>query len=384
MKNPFNRIMELYDRLDRSGVTNWPLLAAALSFYTALAAVPILAICFAVARSLGLEEALNNALRDNFAGQEQVLSILTSFAENLIRNFSGSILVFTALGFIFWSVYGILWQLEVNFSKIFGYLSDRQAIHRATDYLTIMLVIPIFLVAAGSSNIFMTFLEGALPAKFQTIAAVQPLSSAAMKVLPFLIWWIVLTWTYAYFSRGIVRWKERLLGGFMAGLIFQLFQTFYIKVIIKVTSYNAIYGTFAAVPLFLIWLYVSWIIVIAGGEATRRFTDFFLTRLPFSRILEPLSFADMKSLAHRTMGLALARFREGPGSKPLGLNEMARLLGAPIPYTGRAVNCLMKCGLLTRVASPDSENGPEFLPSAAPDSITPELIDRKLGELDRF
>ncbi|MDR1036196.1 MAG: YihY family inner membrane protein [Deltaproteobacteria bacterium] len=382
MKNPFTSLMDLYDRLDRGGITGWPLLAAALSFYTALAAVPVLAICFAVARSLGLEEALNNALRNNFAGQEQVLAMLSSFAENLIRNFSGSILVFTALGFIFWSVYGILWQLEVNFSKIFGYLSDRQAIHRATDYLTIMLVIPIFLVAAGSSTIFVTFLEAALPARVQAIVGLQPLASAAMKVLPFLVWWIVLTWTYAYFSRGIVRWRERLLGGFIAGLFFQLFQTFYLKIIFKVTSYNAIYGTFAAVPLFLIWLYVSWIIVIAGGEATRRFTDFFLTRLPLTRILEPLSFAEMTRLAHRTMELALDRFREGPGTKPLGLNEMARLLGEPVPYTGRAVNTLMRCGLLTRVASQESDNGPEFLPSADPDCITPELIDAKLGELD--
>ncbi|MDR1039725.1 MAG: YihY/virulence factor BrkB family protein [Deltaproteobacteria bacterium] len=384
MFNPLTKIMDIYDRLDRSGVTNWPLLAAALSYYTALAAVPVLAICFAVARSLGLEEALNNALRDNFAGQEQVLSILSSFAENLIRNFSGSLLVFTALAFIFWSVYGILWQLEVNFSRIFGYLSDRQAIHRATDYLTIMLVIPIFLVAAGSSNLLVAGLEGALPQRIQTVMKLQPLVAVLMKILPFLVWWLVLTWTYAYFSRGIVRWKERLLGGFLAGLVFQLFQTFYLKAIFAVTSYNAIYGTFAAVPLFLIWLYISWLIVIAGGEATRRFTDFFLTGLPLTRILEPLSFSEMKSLALRTMELTLCRFKEGPGSKPLGLNEMARLLNAPVPYTGRAVNSLMRCGLLASIASPDSDNGPVFLPSADPDCLTPDVVVGKLEELDKF
>jgi membrane protein len=376
--------MDIYDRLDRTGVTDWPLLAAALSYYTAMAAVPVLAICFAVAKSLGLEEALNSALRDNFAGQEQVLHILTSFAENLIRNFSGSLLVFTALAFIFWSIYGILWQLEVNFSKIFGYLSDRQAIHRATDYLTIMLVIPIFLVAAGSSNIFVTGVEGALSSRFQLSLRLEPLASAAIKILPFLVWWLVLSWTYAYFSRGIVRWKERLLGGFLAGLVFQLFQKVYLKVIFAVTSYNAIYGTFAAVPLFLIWLYISWIIVIAGGEITRRFTDWFLTRLPLLKILEPLTLSELKSLARRAMDLTLSRYREGPGAKALGLNEMARLLGAPVPYTGRAVNCLMRCGLLTRVASPDSDNGPEFLPSAAPECITPEVVDGKLELLEKF
>ncbi|MDR2612218.1 MAG: YihY/virulence factor BrkB family protein [Deltaproteobacteria bacterium] len=384
MKNPIDKILEIYDRLDRSGVTNWPLLAAALSFYTALAAVPVLAICFAVARSLGLEEALNSALRDNFAGQEQVLQILTSFAENLIRNFSGSLLVFTALAFIFWSVYGLLWQLEVNFSKIFGYLSDRQAIHRATDYLTIMLVIPIFLMAAGSTNVFVTGIEATVNARLRIGLKLEPLAAAAMKVLPFLVWWLVLTWTYAYFSRGIARWKERLLGGFSAGLVFQLFQKVYLKVIFAVTSYNAIYGTFAAVPLFLIWLYISWLIVIAGGELTRRLTDYFLTGLPLVRILDPMSYARLKELALRAMDLSLERFGAGPGSKPLGLNEMARALNAPVPYTGRAVNCLMRCGLLVRVAAPDSENGPEFLPGAAPECLTPEIIVGRLELLDKF
>jgi membrane protein len=384
LRNPLSKALQIYDRLDRSGVTEWPLLAAALSYYSALAAVPVLAICFAVARSLGLEEALNSALKENFAGQEQVLTILTTFAENLIRNFSGSLLVFTALAFIFWSVYGILWQLEVNFSRIFGFLSDRQAIHRATDYLTIMLVIPIFLVAAGSSNIFVTGLEGRLATRFGNVLTLEPLATGAMKILPFLVWWLVLSWTYAYFSRGIVRWKERLLGGFLAGLAFQLFQGFYIKVIFAVTSYNAIYGTFAAVPLFLIWLYISWLIVIAGGEITRRLTDFFLTRLPLTRILEPMTFGELRDLALRAMALSLERFKEGPGARPLGLNEMARLLAAPVPYTGRAVNALMKCGLLTRVASPDSDNGPEFLPSAAPESLSPDIVAGKLDTLDKF
>ena len=97
MRNPIDAAIDVYDRLDRSGVTNWPLLAAALSFYTALAVVPVLAICFAVAKSMGLEEALNRALMEYFSGQEVMLNTLTEFAQNLISNFSGSLLVFTAL-----------------------------------------------------------------------------------------------------------------------------------------------------------------------------------------------------------------------------------------------------------------------------------------------
>jgi membrane protein len=383
VKNPFEWAYNFYAKLDKSGMTNWPLLAAALSFYTALAVVPILAICFAVARSLGLEDALSKALVENFAGQEAVLNLLQSFAENLIRNFSGSILVFTAMGFIFWSVYGLLWQLEINFSKIFGYLSDRQALHRATDYLTIMLVIPIFLIAAGSTNILIASAENS-SARIFRILEIKPLTSGLITILPVLIWWLVLAWTYAYFSRGIARWKERLIGGFIAGLVFQLFQKFYLKTIIALTSYNAIYGSFAAIPLFMIWLYISWFIVICGGELTRRFTDFFLTRLPLTTILMPLTIFELKKLCLEVMKLIIANYVKETPPKILGLNQMAKMLNTPIPYMGRAINVLQNCNLLSRVASSDNGEGPEFLPSIAPENITDELIINKIESLEQI
>ncbi|MDR2352291.1 MAG: YihY/virulence factor BrkB family protein [Deltaproteobacteria bacterium] len=381
MKNPIDKILEIYNKLDRSGMTNWPLLAAALSFYTALAVVPILAICFALAKSLGFEQALNRALLENFAGQEAILNFLTGFANNLIRNFSGSLLVFTALAFIFWSVYGILWQLEVNFSRIFGYLSDRKAIHRATDYLTIMLVIPFFLIAAGSSNVFIESMDTS--SKLFSVLEIKPLTTIIITVLPVLVWWLVLAWTYAYFSRGVVRWKERLLGGFVAGLAFQLFQKFYLKTIIAITSYNAIYGSFALVPLFMIWLYISWIIVITGGEITRRLSDFFLTRLPLTQILVPLSYGELRRLSIKIMNLIIDNYKHEDNPSPLGIVQLASTLKTPIPHIGRAINCLQKCNLLTRVADPDSENGPCFLPSISPDHMSDEMIGKTFESVDQ-
>ncbi|MDR2339911.1 MAG: YihY/virulence factor BrkB family protein [Deltaproteobacteria bacterium] len=383
MTNPIDKIVEIYNRLDRSGVTNWPLLAAALSFYTALAVVPVLAICFALAKTLGLEAALNRALVENFSGQEAMLNTLTEFAENLISNFSGSLLVFSALAFIFWSVYGLLWQLEINFSKIFGYLSDRQPLHRAADYLTIMLVIPIFLIAAGSSNIFIESIAFS-NSKIALALKLKPLTSILIKVFPVIIWWMVLAWTYAYFSRGIVRWRERAIGGLATGLIFQLFQKFYLKTIISITSYNAVYGSFAIVPFFMVWLYISWIIVIFGGEFTRRLTDFFLTRQPILSILAPLDIADLKKLAVKVMALILESYKETGGARKMGLLTIASKLNEPTPYVGKTLNCLQKCGILTRIATAETDYGPTFLPSVDPELLTKESISQSLESLDQL
>jgi membrane protein len=246
-----------------------------------------------------------------------------------------------------------------------------------------MFVIPIFLLAAGSSNIFITSAETS-SSKLLTFLEFKPLTSGIITLLPVLIWWLVLSWTYSYFSRGIIRWKERLLGGFITGVIFQLFQKFYLKTIIALTSYNAIYGSFAAVPIFMIWLYISWLIVIFGGELTRRFADFFLIRLPITQTLTPLNIAELKNLCVRVMNLVVDTYKNEENKKNLSLNEMAKALKIPIPHMGRAINCLQKCGLLTRIAAPESDDGPEFLPNIAPENFNDNLVIEKVESLDQI
>jgi membrane protein len=378
-----DKIFVLYLRVDKSGLLAWPLLAAALSFYSALAVVPILAICFALAKSLGLEDALKMALSENFSGQDPVLKYLTQFAENLIANFSGTVLVFTALGFIFWSIHGLLWQLEVFFSRVYGYLSQRSPIHRATDYLTIMLVIPIFLVAAGSINLLLASLEG-FEFNDWVRKQLQPLNATLMYVSPFLIWWLVLSWTYAYFSRGIIGWKERLIGGLVTGIVFQLFQKTYLKVIISITSYNAVYGSFALVPLFLLWLYISWLIVICGGELTRRLADFFNSGLPPMSILDPLSIKDLIALSVQAVAIVVANFESEKAQSPTSITGLAKEMKKPIPYVGRAINALQAAGLLTRVAAAEAVDGPSFLPAISPARLTPEKVRLALESLENL
>jgi membrane protein len=379
LKNPFDYLYDVYKRAEESGLTNWPLLAAALSYYSALAVVPVLAICFALARSMGLEEALYSSLKDNFGGQDAILNTLTGFAENLIRNFSGSLLVFSALAVIFWSVYGLLWQLEVNFSKIFGYLSDRTALQRAGDYLTIMMVIPFFLIAAGSINIFIAGLDSTKHV-FLTTIQLKPLYTSAMFIFPVIIWWFILSWTYAYFSRGIIRWPERLIGGFIAGLVFQVFQKFYLSIIISITSYNAIYGSFAVVPLFMVWLYISWLIVIFGGEFTRRLADYFLSGHKINSLLVPLSLGELRDVSIKIMETIVASYEDKENPRPTSVLSLAKALKLPIPHLGRAINSLQNAGLLTRIASHD-DPGPVFLPAHAPDNINHEVICSALDKL---
>ncbi|UQZ88517.1 hypothetical protein C4J81_04575 [Deltaproteobacteria bacterium Smac51] len=370
------QIMEAYDKLEQAGITRWPVQSVAISYYCILGIVPFLALCFAIAKSFGLETALVNAINSYFAtfeGQDEILGQLKNFADNLIANYSGSLMAFVALALIFWSGYRILVLLETVFGKIFGYHPPRRAIHKIMDYFTVMVIMPLILVASGGVNIFLTGLAtSSWPIPFD----INPSGfiSALVIISPYIMWWMVLSWAYAYFSRGLMRWKERLIGGFITGCVFQLFQTFYLKIMFALSSYNAIYGSFAAIPLFMIWLYASWMIVLGGGEVTRRFSDLFTTGRHFSSLVEPATWRNTVGLALKVMHIINRNYQATPQGGNTSFRFLSRETGADMPSLGEVINRLLAVNLISRISATSSDEGPRFIPSRSPDQLTDEYI----------
>jgi membrane protein len=371
-----DKLIEIYDRLEQAGITLWPVQATALSYYCILGVVPFLALCFAIAKSFGLEEALLNAINSYFAtfeGQGAILSQLRTFADNLISNYSGGLMAFVALALIFWSGYRILGLLEMVFGTIFGYHPPRRPLHKAVDYFAVMTIMPLVLVAAGGVNVYLTGLSSAnwhIPLNIN----LSRFTSALVVMSPYLLWWLVMSWTYGYFSRGLARWRERLIGGLIAGVAFQLFQTFYLKIMFAISSYNAIYGSFAAIPLFMIWLYTGWVIVLGGGEVTRRFSDLFATRRYFFSLPEPATWRNTVILALDVMHIVIANYEASPKGDSTSFRALSQKPSSPMPALGQVINRLLAVGLIARVSAGGAGEGPRFIPSRSPGQLNDEFI----------
>ena len=368
--NLSGKVMDVYDKLEQAGITNWPVQAAALSYYCLLGLVPLLALCFTVAKSFGLEAALAEAINRyvEFAApevQDYIFARLKTFADNLISNYSGSVMAFVALGLIFWSGYRLLMLMETVFGEIFGFHPPRRVIHRLLDYFTVLVIMPLLLMAAVTINIFFTGLSHrnwAMPFGLDPTGLI----SFFVIAFPYLMWCLVLSWTYAYFSRGLVHWMECLAGGLITGLIFQLFQTFYLKIMFDLSDYNAIYGSFALVPLLLIGLYISWHMVLGGGELTRRFSDFLTTGRGFFRLIPPATWQGTLELSARVLDEIAANFQAEPLGRPTPFRQLSRSLKTPMPVLGSVVNRLLHAGLILRISGPGSEPGPAFIPAGRP------------------
>ena len=373
MKN-FNlsdKIMDIYDKLEQAGIVKWPVMAAALTYYSLLSLVPLLALCFIVAKSFGLEAALTEAINRyaDFAVPEvrdYVFERLKSFADNLISNYSGSVMAFVALGLIFWAGCRLLMLMETAFGEIFGFHPPRRVMHRLLNYFTVLAIMPLLVMAAVTINIFFTGLtlrNWAMPFGIDPTGLI----SVFVIAFPYFMWCLVLSWAYAYFSRGLVRWLESLAGGLITGLVLQLFQTLYLKIMFDLSDYNAIYGSFALVPLLLIGLYISWHIVLGGGELTRRLSDLLSTGQGFFRLAHPPTWRATLELSARVMELAAANYRAEPVGRPTSFRQLSRSLKAPMPVLGAVINRLLHVGLLLRVSGSDPEPGPAFLPALPPD-----------------
>ncbi len=384
--NLTGRLSEAYDKLEQVGIISWPVQAVALGYYCILGLVPFLALCFAVAKSFGLELALSDAIDRNFTtfdGQEEVLSWVKGFADNLIsnyfnsENYSGIVMVFVALGIIFWSGYRILTLMETVFGNIFGYHPPRRVIHRLMDYFTVMVIVPRGLVAGGAINGFLSSLSNT---SWNVPLGINPsrILSYLVIVSPYILWWLLMSWTYAYFSRGLIRWRERLIGGFVTGVVFQFFQAVYISIMFALTNYNAIYASFAGIPLFMIWLYLSWMIVLGGGEVTRRLSDLLVTGANFFSLVSPPTWCNTMVMCRRVLDEICRKYQADPYGSPTSFRHLSKTTKAPMPTLGRVINRLLAADLIVRLSGPSSQEGPSFLPARCPEQFTEKYVTEAL------
>ena len=240
--------------------------ASALTFYSVLSLVPIVALVLGIAKGFGVYSLLENQLHQQTFTNPEIVDFVLQFANQALENTQGGLITGIGIVFLLWAVIKVLGNTELAMNQIWGVVRGRSVTKKFTDYLSIMFIAPIFVVLISSINVFLT-------SNLQTIAMEDGFLSYAssliitlLNFLPFLLVWMVFIFLYMFMPTTRVRFKYALLAGIVAGSVYQVVQWFYIRFQIGVSSYNAIYGSLAALPLLLVWLQLSWSIVLWGTE----------------------------------------------------------------------------------------------------------------------
>jgi membrane protein len=348
--------------------------ATVLTYYSLLNIVPLFAVIFAMAKGFGLKKFVIKQIAEmaqKANWQASITDQLINFAETVLTQAKGGIIAGVSIVLLLWTVISILGKIEDSFNTIWEVKKPRTLMRKFTDYLTVLLIAPLLLAISSSITIVATSQMNVIVQNIKLLGAFSSVIFLLLKLLPYFTMWLLLTALYLIMPNEKVPIRSGIIGAVVAGTIFQVVQLIYIKFQIGVASQSAIYGSFAALPLFLGWLQISWMIMLFGLEVAQANEHY--ETFGFHPDYGRIGSATRKLLVLRIYHLLVKKF--AVGEKPLTLLEIARLLKIPVSFVREILSELSAKGLVVEIAK-GTRKETSFQPGRTIEEITiKEVLD---------
>ena len=321
--------------------------AASLTYRTLLSLVPGLAVLFAVARGFGLLNIIKGQLSTYFPGQEEILLQVTEFIDNSLEHAQGGVFAGVGVIVLLYTVFILFSDIENNFNTIWQLSKGRTIQRRVSDYFALIFIMPIFIVL----NSALTIMISSSTVYFDAFSYIlNPLVTQVLNILPFFIIILVLTLLYKFMPNTKVKFVNALIAGFVAGTALQIFQLVYISGQLWITKYNAIYGSFAALPLLLLWMQLSWNIVLMGVELSFSLQN--IRKFYFEKETKNISRRYNDFFTILIASLIAKRF--ATEKSPLTVDEISEKHAIPIRLTNQIIDLLQELQIIS--PTPDEED----------------------------
>jgi len=339
--------------------------ASALTFYSLLSVVPVAAMVFGIAKGFGFENSLEGLLMSSLEGQEEIVKKIVDFAHALLEDVKGGFIAGLGLLILFYTIIKILSNIENALNEIWGIKKPRSLSRKITDYLSVMLIGPVLFFMSSTLTVYISGSVRQIIEGTSVLRVVSPGISFLLQFLPYISLWFLFSFVYIFIPNTKIKWSSGILGGIIAGSLYHIFQFFYISLQIGVAKYNAIYGGFAALPLFFIWMQTGWLIVLFGAEMA--FAHQNVETYEFEQECLTVSHAFKKLLSLRILHLIVCDFWRG--GKPYTSRQIAHDLEIPIRLVNEILFELVASGLASEVKT-DEGRGIGYEPAKDPDMMT--------------
>ncbi len=315
--------------------------ASALTFFSILSVVPVVAMFFGIAKGFGQLEKVKAQILERFAGQEQVGEYIVQFANSLLENTKGGAVAGIAIVFLFWTIIKVLGNIENSFNDIWGVKKSRHFGRKFSDYLSMMLVCPVLLVVSSSLTVAISSQIKEIP----FVQAIGPVVAVLLWILPYCTLWIVFSFVFIFMPNTKVRFSSGVLAGVVTGTTFQFVQWGFFGFIITLTSHNKVYGSFASLPLFFIWFQISWLIVLFGAELA--FAHQNVDTYEFEQDCLSVSYSYKRLLTLLIVQKVVKNFCQA--KEPLNASDISRTLEIPIRLVRQILFELVEAGVLSEI-----------------------------------
>lgn len=347
--------------------------ASALTYSTLLSIVPILAILFAIARGFGYSHLMETQVRYGLGTQQVATETLFQLADSYLAQTKNGVFIGVGLILLLWTVVNLTANIEITFNQIWQVKKPRTLYRKVTDYFSMFLLLPILIVVSGGLSIFMSTMIKEV-ADFVVLA---PIMKFFVRLIPFALTWFMFTALYIFMPNTNVKFRHALFSGIVAGTAYQAFQFLYIGGQISVSKYNAIYGSFAAIPLFLLWLQTSWTICLFGAELTYAGQN--IQNFNFEKDTKNISRRYRDFLAILIMSLICKRFEKG--DKAYTAEEISMEHKVPIRLTTQTLDMLQDINLIHEVTKDTKSDNTVYLPSMDINQLNVALL---LDRIDTY
>lgn len=323
---------------------------AALTFYTLISIVPILAVVFAIVKGFGIIDDLIENLYSLFPKNPEIIDYVVEFANKALENTKSGVVAAVGIITLFWAVIRVFGSIESAFNNIWEVTSTRSLARKYSDYIAVIVVAPILWAAANGINSYAQGLFGGVDAEWVVWVS---------KLMSIVVMWVMFSFLYYIIPNTTVRVGSAVMAGVVAGTAFILFQWGYLYLQTLMTSYNAIYGSFAALPLFLMWVQYSWMILLFGGELAFAYQN--IDKFDEERESLHVNYDSRRKVLLGAMLVVVRHFAAGKGA--ISLSEIKHSLNLPTRIVNSVLRSLVEAEQLLELPAEGKGFEKSFVPA---------------------
>ncbi len=344
--------------------------AAALSYTTLFSIIPILALLFAIAKGFGFSNLMERLLRGGMV-ENSTIDMVMTFIDNYLEYAKSGVFIGVGIVMLLWAIVNLADSIEGSMNAIWDVKKERSYFRKLTDYMALFIVFPVIIILYAAVSIFMTTI-------YQQLAEYYLISSfvhVCIKLAPYVLSGLIMTGLFLFIPNTKVRFKNAFIPGMITGIIFQAFLYIYIQIQMSVSSYNAIYGSFAIIPMFMLWADISWSIILFGVEMS--YVSQNIELYNFGQEVDNVSRRYHDFLCVVVMSLICKRFEQG--EPPYTASELSDAGEIPIRLTNRLLDELETVGLIYGLSNDAKSDTEHYLPAIA---ISKLSVGRLLSTLE--
>ena len=344
--------------------------ANSLSFSLLFAFVPMIAGVFAIARGFGFEELLEDWLSTSFLAEANIVPVLIEWVDRYLETAREGLFLGIGLLVLIWAVYAFFNMLELSFNNIWNVKQSRSLGRRLTNYLVVLLLVPIMIVLTSGISIFLnSTVIDSMETLFPVLQAIEPIRRVLLRLIPFVVSAGVFTWIFIAIPNTKVRFVPAAISGVIMGVLFQLVQMFSVYLVMMFTRMSVVYGAFSAIPLILIWLHITCWLLLVGAELAFAIQN--NEMFAYEKDLEDMSRRYKDYVMLYLLSVIVRRFENA--ELPQTTQQMAEENQLPIRLVQQLLSRLEETNIVRRVYIEQAEYE-TFIPAMDTRIITVEMV----------